>query len=184
VGTGVVADGQTTGLGALVADIVAQQPDLIYYTGFETTGIPLVRALQDRGVTASFMGGDGLYVSAVVEDLGPRVEGIMATFPGVSVADLDSAGQNFARRFQRRFGYEPSGWTVLAYDGARIALAAIEKARQADRAAVIQALREIEFAGLAGRYSFDENGDLCLPLVSGVYIQDGKWQSGGLLRVR
>jgi len=182
VGTSVVASGQTTGFDQIMEDIVVQRPNLIYYTGFETVGIPLIRALRTARINTALLGGDGLYVSALVEDLMAYAEGIMTTFPGVSLTDLGEEGQDFIQRFHRRFGYEPSGWTTLSYDGACLALAAIERAGTAGRAAIVQALREIEFDGLLGRYSFDENGDSQLVLMSGVRVENGTWQSRGLLR--
>ncbi len=183
VGHSRVADGQTTGLDPVAADVAARRPDAVYYTGFETTGIALVEALHAHGVTAALIGADGLYVSTLIERLGSQAEGLRATFPGISVADLGARGQDFARRFRQRFGYEPGGWAALAYDGAHIALTAIGQAGRLDRAAVIQALHEMDFQGLAGRYRFDEHGDAQPALVSGVQVQGGRWQPRGRLRV-
>jgi branched-chain amino acid transport system substrate-binding protein len=130
------------------------------------------------------MGADVLFATGFIDDLGADAEGVMATFVGFSVEDLGEAGQDFARRYEERFGQEPMIWSILAYDAMGIALAAIEQAGQADRAAVLQALRQIQYDGLAGHWSFDENGDSNLLLVTGRYVENGEWKSIGLLRVR
>jgi len=184
VETTVVAEGQATGLDEIAADVAAQQPDLVYYTGFLSGAVPLVRALRAGGVTATFMGADAIYTPALIEKLGADAEGVRATFPGVSIEDLGQVGQDFAQRFQDQFGRQPGGWCVPGYESMRIALAAIERAGQADRDAVLEALRETDFEGLAGRYTFDKNGDTNLLLVSGMHVEDGEWKSEGLLRVR
>ncbi|MEA3342004.1 MAG: branched-chain amino acid ABC transporter substrate-binding protein [Chloroflexota bacterium] len=184
VGVSTFVDGQSTGLDEIAADVSAQQPDLVYYTGFRSTGVPMVLALREEGVAASFMGADGIYTSSFIDGLGADAEGVMSTFTGVPLEALDETGQNFVRRFQERFGHEPGGWSVSGYDVMGIALAAIEQAGQADRAAVVEALHEIEFEGMVGCYSFDENGDTHLLLISGMCVEDGRWELKGLLRVR
>ncbi len=184
VGSSIVAEGQTSGLKELAVDIAARQSDLVYFTGFDAGGAALVQALRTEGVTARFMGGDGIYVDAFIDELGEQAEGTLATFPSFSVADLGEAGQDFSRRFEEQFGHEATGYSPLGYEMMRIALAAIEKAGVPERAAVLDALRGIEFEGLTGRWAFDENGDTRLLLITGMHVQDGEWQSGGLLRVR
>ena len=184
LGTSSFADGQTTGLDRIAADVAAVQPDLIYYAGFQTGAVLLIRAVRATGVDAQFMGADGIYTSALITELGDQAEGVMATFTGVPVEELGAVGVDFARRFREHFGREPGGWSVQGYDSMGLALKAIEQAGEGGRAAVLQALRNIEFEGLAGRYTFDENGDTRLLLVSGVYVENGEWQSEGLLRVR
>jgi len=183
VGTSTVAEGQNTGLETLVADIAAQQPDLIYYTGFRSGAVPLIQALKQGDVTTSFMGGDGIFTPALIEELGPDAEGIMATFTGLSVDQLDDS-EGFTQRYEDRFGTQPGGWSIPGYDAMNIALAAIAQAGQAERATVLNSLRYINHDGLAGHYSFDQNGDTRLLLISGMYVQDGQWHSEGLLRVQ
>ncbi len=183
VGASTLAEGQDTGLEPVVADIAAQPVDLIYYTGFNSGAVPLLRALKEADISASFMGADGIFTPAMIEDLGPDAEGIMATFTGVSVDQLDD-NRGFVQRYEDRFGSRPGGWSIPGYDAMNIALSAIAQAGETDRAAVLEALRYIEHDGLAGPYSFDKNGDTRLLLISGMYIENGAWHSVGLLRVQ
>ncbi len=183
VGTHTVAEGQDTDLEPIVAEIAAQQADLIYYTGFNSGAVPLIQALKEEGVAASFMGADGIFTPAMIEELGPDAEGIMATFTGLSVDQLDDS-REFAQRYEDRFGSQPGGWSISGYDAMNIALSAIAQAKAPDRASVLEALRYIEHDGLAGHYSFDKNGDTRLLLISGMYIENSEWHSVGLLRVQ
>ena len=167
----------------IAANVTDQQPDLVYFAGSAYSS--LIRAIREAGgETISFMGTDALYSQGPIDDLGPLAEGLMATFISLTPDDLGTAGEEFSRRFQERFGYEPGPFAALGYDGMGIVLAAIEQAGQADRATVLEAMRQVQYDGLAGHWSFDENGDTNLMFISGVRVENGEWQSIGLLRAR
>jgi len=187
VGSASTEQNQQTGLEEVVAEIIDQQAGLVYQAGFDGTGIALVRSLRAEGSETRVMG-PTLYTSDLIEEVGADVaEGALSTFEGVAREELNQATQDFIRRFEERFGYELGGrafWAALSYDAMGIALAAIERAGEADRAAVLKTMRETDYEGVLGRWGFDENGDTRLPLVTGFHVEDGEWKSDGLLRVR
>jgi branched-chain amino acid transport system substrate-binding protein len=185
VGTGIVTPNQQTGLEGILDEVATQQADMIYHAGFSGPGIALAEALRAAGLETSLMG--TTLAAAEIDERLIGLEGVMSTHSGIPTEELNEATLDFARRFEKRFGYPLGGrafWAAMAYDAMGIALASIEQAGEADRAAVVEALHEIEYDGIAGRWSFDENGDTNLLLVTGFVLEGDKWQSIGLLRVR
>lgn len=166
------------------ADAAAQNPDVVYFAQQYPAAIVFLTAFRSAGSTAAFMGADTIYDQGFIDKVGAPAEDAMATFTSVSPEDMGAAGKDFTSRFQKRFNYEPSPFGALGYDIMGLALAAIKQAGKADRAAVLEAVRGIEYNGLIGRWSFDENGDTRLMFISGVRVENGKWKSTGLLRVR
>jgi len=184
VGSSAVEPNQQEGFEEILADIAAQEPDLVYQAGFGGTGNALVPAMRAAGLETSLM---GTTLATEADERLFGIKGVMSTHSGIPTGELNEETLDFARRFEERFGYQLGGrafWAAMAYDAMGIALASIEQAGEADRAAVVEALHEIEYNGIAGRWSFDENGDTNLLLVTGFVLEEDEWQSVGLLRVR
>ncbi|MCL5966667.1 MAG: ABC transporter substrate-binding protein [Deltaproteobacteria bacterium] len=67
----------------------------------------------------------------------------------------DSATR-YVETFEKRYGYAPVGYSdTLPYDALTVLVAAIRKAGKVDGAAVILALEQGAFPGVAGTYRFD-----------------------------
>jgi branched-chain amino acid transport system substrate-binding protein len=166
------------------ADAAAQKPDVVFFAQQYTPAIGFLTALRAAESKAAFVGADAIYNQTFINEVGASAEGAMATSTSVSPGDIGAAGKDFVSRFQKRFNYEPSSYGALGYDIMGLALDAIAQAGKADRAAVLGTVRGIDYNGLIGRWSFDENGDTRLMFVNGGRVENGKWKSGGLLRVR
>ncbi len=73
------------------------------------------------------------------------------------------------KRYQARFGEEPTVQMVEAYDAARILLTALKGSDRPTRETVRQAVAETrDFPGPSGNISFDEGGDIMEPEI-GIY---------------
>lgn len=85
----------------------------------------------------------------------------------------------YAERFAGRYGYAPVGYSdTLPYDAASILFAAIRAAGTLDSDAVVRALENGAFPGVAGRYRFDRSHQAAwgTPDLSGVVVQ---WEPDG-----
>ena len=143
----------------LLTKIAPLAPDLIYFGGIYPEGALILRQARDLGVTAVFMGGDGLATPIFIELATPAIaEGTYATMVGGDMKKLPRAA-DFIKAYEARFG-ELGQWSAYAYDAANILVAAVAKAGKKDRAAVLKAMREISgFSGVTGDVAFDAKGD-------------------------
>lgn len=143
----------------LLTKIKPLGPDLIYFGGIYPEGALLVRQARALGMTARFMGGDGI-ANPIFTDLAtPDIaEGTLATMVGGDVHKVPTA-LGFIAEYEKLHG--PIGqWSAYAYDAANILIEAIRKAGVKDREAVLKAMRQVpEFPGITGTVAFDERGD-------------------------
>jgi len=84
---------------------------------------------------------------------------------------------DFAIRYQARFGTEPEAFSHFAYDAASVVLTAIERAGTDDRRAILNAMTTLgEMEGVAGRFTFDSNGDTTITAISGNVVRNGAFE--------
>ena len=58
-----------------------------------------------------------------------------------------------------------------------MAIAAIRSAKVKDRAAILNAALNLkDFEGALGKWSFDENGDISLDMISGFVVENGDFK--------
>ncbi len=120
------------------------------------------------GASAFLMGPDGIFDSDFLKAGGEVVENSYATFGGVPPKELKGKGKEWYDAYKQQFNAEPEAYAVYAYDAAKAVLAAIQKAGRKDRAAIRDALMTTkDFDGALGKWSFDENGDTTMIIMSG-----------------
>ncbi len=143
----------------LLTKIKPLNPDLIYFGGIYPEGALLLRQAKALGITAPFMGGDGIATHTLAELASPEIaEGTYATMVGGDMKKVPSAAA-FVAAYEKRYG-KLGQWSAYGYDAANILIAAIEAAGAKDRASVLAAMRSIpSFKGITGEVIFDEKGD-------------------------
>lgn len=143
----------------LLTKIKPLNPALIYFGGVFPEGALVIRQARSLGITAQFMGGDGI-ANPVFSSLASAeiADGALATMVGADLSKVPAA-QDFIKAYEAKWG--PVGqWSAYAYDAGNILIESIRKAGVKDRQAVLQAIREIpEFKGVTGPVAFDAKGD-------------------------
>lgn len=149
---------------SLILQLRVLKPDLIYFGGmFDQAGV-LVKQLRERGITAIFLGPDGLEAAAFVDIAQHAAKDVYYTTVA-GPADNAPATQAFVEKFQARFGRVPAAYSLYSYDAALVALAGIESAiadnggTKPTRAQVSAAVRNVKLDGITGPIAFNENGD-------------------------
>ncbi|MBI2439661.1 MAG: branched-chain amino acid ABC transporter substrate-binding protein [Candidatus Moranbacteria bacterium] len=177
VGHTTLLDKSVKGIEKELHTLKSTNVDLVYYGGITPNGaVPLVKGLREKGISAKFMVPDGTMEQAFLDQAGDAAQGTLLTVVGVPIENLSSEGQLFAEKYRKRFGIEPETFSVFGYETAKATLLAIEKSGKKDRASILQAMSEIkDYEGLFGKWSFDQNGDTTLSLVSGNVVRDGKF---------
>ncbi|NJK81370.1 MAG: branched-chain amino acid ABC transporter substrate-binding protein [Chloroflexaceae bacterium] len=149
---------------SILTPIAAAQPDLIYFGGIYDQAGPFFRQARDRGITAEFMGPDGMDSPELAELAGDAVEGMYYTSVAAPVSQFPDAAQ-FAEDYESTYNEVAPPFSAQAYDVSGVCIQAIADAAEAvgglpTRADVIAALTELEaYAGITGAYSFNAQGD-------------------------
>jgi branched-chain amino acid transport system substrate-binding protein len=189
-GTIVRSDGIPSGNASVIADLAARiaatDPEAVFYGGYTGSGAELKAQLVQRGYTGPFVAGEdiandpGFITQAGVN----AANGTFATDPAVNLgyATSDAAAQ-FIRTYSARYPYASGEYltpgTAEAYDAAMVLITAIKQVIQAGqsvtRAAVLEQVRHIQYPGVIGPISFDENGDIVHGVFTMYTIQAGQW---------
>lgn len=158
----------------LLTKIKPLAPDMIYFGGVYPEGALLVRQARSLGMSAQFMGGDGLANPIYSQLATPEIaEGTLATMPGGDVHKIPAAAA-FIKAYEAKYG--PVGqWSAYSYDAANVLIESIRKAGKKDREAVLKAIRQVpEFSGVTGKIVFDAKGDVKNQMIGVFKFQNGK----------
>ncbi len=170
---------------SLAIKIRQKNPDLVYFGGTtQTNAGQVVKDLRAVGVKASFMVPDGCFETAFIDASGKEnVEGSSyITFGGVPSDKLEGRGKKFYESYKARYGIEPESYAAYGYESASVVVDALRRLGRNDRAGLIETLSKTKnFEGALGTWSFDQNGDTTLTLMSGNTVKNGQFQFVKLL---
>ena len=149
----------------MINPLKAKNPALVYFGGIYHQGGLLLKQLREKGVTAKFMGPDGLDSAEMAKIAGSSVVGSYYTsVAGPPDAYPETAA--FAKKFKQRFGKDVEAFGLYGYDATMVGIKAMEQWLKANpnkkpsRAEVSAAVRNIKgFKGVTGPIEFDSKGD-------------------------
>lgn len=141
---------------AILTKIDVEKPDVIFLPDYVAKVGTIATQVKEMGIDAVLLGGDGW--DGVEADYADVVEGY---YFASHYAKTDSAEivQNFISAYETKWDKTPNSFGALAYDAANIMFETIKKAGSTDGKAIVDALEAIEFEGVTGHVTFDENGD-------------------------
>jgi len=136
------------------------RPDVVLFPGDANDALAFIRALKAHGVTAPFIGGDG------VEQINQHADAIGARYVAFFRADRATSPEAlwFLSHYRERFKRDPDMFAALSYDAAIVMGRTIINGARS-RAALRIALEKIgngapSVDGVAGRIAFERNHDI------------------------
>jgi branched-chain amino acid transport system substrate-binding protein len=160
-------------LSALITRLKAANVEVVYFGGYHPEGGLLARQLNDIGVKATIIGGEGLSNTEYWAIGNEAAAGTLFTNASDALKNPASAG---AVKVLQAKNIPPEAFTLNAYAAVEVLKAGIEKAGSAeDPAAVAAALKSGEPVATAiGSLTYGESGDLTSPSFSLFKWEDGK----------
>jgi branched-chain amino acid transport system substrate-binding protein len=67
---------------AILTKIKGRKPDLIMFGGIDPQAAPMAKQIEELGIKAKFIGGDGIQTPNFIQLAGKSSEGVMASIPG------------------------------------------------------------------------------------------------------
>jgi branched-chain amino acid transport system substrate-binding protein len=170
---------------SLMTSVADKGPDLVYCGA--TVDNNAAKVLQDmRGVMSvddvMFLGPDGLISDTFVQGAADAAEGAWLTFAGYTADKLladGGPGADYVTRVSERLGLgegdQPDAYAVYSYEAVVVALQAIERAAEKDRAKITEAMMTTEgfVSLLGGTWSFTPEGDTDSSVIGLAKIVDG-----------
>ena len=163
---------------AQLTKILPTNPDVLVVPDYYEQVALITTQAREVGIKATFVGPDGW--DGVAETLDASAYGAVENsyFTNhYSLQDQSPKVQNFLKAYKEAYNEEPSAFSALSYDAAYMMKAAIEKAGTTDKQAVVDALKNLDYDGVTGHLTFDENNNpvkavTVLKIVNGEYTFD------------
>jgi branched-chain amino acid transport system substrate-binding protein len=165
---------RSTDFRAILTSIKARKPDVVFYSGMDAQGGPMVKQLHSLGIKASFLSGDGAQTTEFLKLAGNDAEGVTASSPGLPL-DIMPGGKEFREKFTAKYGIIQT-YAPYAYDAAMTMVAAMKQANSADPSKYLVEVQNIQRAGVTGNISFDERGDVRGGAITMYRVTNGKWE--------
>ncbi len=150
----------------VINQVVAKNPDLIYFGGIYPEAGILVKQAREKGFKGVFMGGDGIDSPDLIKIAGPEAaEGVVFTSLAGDVKQTEE-GRKWAEEYEKTMGKKPETYSVYAFDSMNVILNGIKQAIKANggqkptREQVLEAVHKTkDFQGQFVKVSFDAKGD-------------------------
>ncbi|HZG16509.1 MAG TPA: branched-chain amino acid ABC transporter substrate-binding protein [Candidatus Bathyarchaeia archaeon] len=150
---------------AVVNQIVAANPDMIYFGGYYAEAGIIVKQAREKGFKGTFMGGDGLDSADMLKIAGDAANNVVFTSTVGDIAATEE-GKKWIADYEAATGKKVGIFTSFGYDAANVTLNGILEAIKANggkkpsREQVLEAIHKTkDFQGQFVKVSFNDKGD-------------------------
>ena len=146
---------------ALIQKIKESKADVLFFSGDQGVGLPLLKELRKSDSSIHFVVPDAMCDAATVKDAGGDANSnYYCTIAGVPSSWL-SAGTGFTDLYKKKYNSPPGNYSTLAYDGIHVFSQAMQTAGSSDPAVYLPILAKESFDGkIQGAVEFDAKGDI------------------------
>ncbi len=171
----------TADFSSIMSTVASQNPDIVYYGGTQSNGIPAARkAMKAAGLNVPLMGGDGIVESGYTDAAGKDAEGDFGTVAAVN-SNLLPEAKSFVDAYTAanksdKWQGVPQAYSANGYEAANIIIDAMKTAGKKDREAVRAAIAATTaHKGPIGTTGFDANGDTTNRWISIYEVKSAAW---------
>lgn len=171
---------------AILTNIKAADPDVIFAPSSIATAPLMLQQARELGIEAQVMAGDTWENQTIIDNAGDAAEGVaISTFfdegdtSNPAAAEFVEGYKEFIQGndeyMTKNGGDGVAAVSALGYDAYMVALEAIKAAGSTDGAAIKDALKNVDYDGVTGHITFDENGDAEKDMAYIKTIKDGQF---------
>jgi branched-chain amino acid transport system substrate-binding protein len=158
---------------AILTTIKGKNPDVLFYGGMDSQSGPMAKQMQQIGLKAKLLGGDGTQTTELLKLAGSSAEGVTASSPGLPIASMPG-GKEFEQKFTAKYG-QIQTYAPYAYDAARVLVEAMKQADSSEPGKYLSKLSAIKMSGVTGPIAFDDKGDVQGGAITLYQVKGGKW---------
>ena len=167
---------KATDFSSLLTTIKATGAEVIFYGGLDAQAGPMLRQMQQLGMSkVRLMGGDGI-CTARLADLAAGSDALAQAIcaeGGVSIEKMPG-GPAWKKRYDAAYPGDFQGNAPYGYDAVTALAEAMLKANSADPIVYASRLFEIDLQGITGKLAFDANGEMRAPAMTFSHYVAGK----------
>jgi branched-chain amino acid transport system substrate-binding protein len=167
---------KATDFTAILTAIKAKQPDAIFYGGMDTQGGPLLRQMEQLGMTdVKVFGGDGICTAELVKNAGgaKTIGNVVCAEGGASLAKMPS-GNAWKARYDAKYPGQFQVYSPYTYDAVGVLVDAMQRAGSSDPKVYGPMLFQADYQGVTTKIGFEPDGELKNPAMTLYVYKDGK----------
>ena len=179
---------KATDFTAILTSIKAAKPDIVFYGGMDAVAGPMIRQMKQLGITAKFMGGDGICSGELPKlSAGAMADGQVVCAEAGGIDSKDAAAvkamTDFRSNFKAKFNADVQIYAPYVYDATMVMVDAMVRAGSAEPAKYLPALAKTSgYKGVTGTIAFDEKGDIKNGALTLYTYKAGNKESLGVVR--
>lgn len=151
---------KATDFNAILTAIKDKKPEVIFYGGMDSQAGPMLRQMKQLGISAKFMGGDGICTVEIAKLAGDGIGDFVYCAEGGASLDKMPKGKEFRQRFEAKYHEPIQVYAPYVYDAVMTLAAAMQKANSVEPAKYLPVLAKIEYDGVTTKVKFDATGEL------------------------
>ena len=161
---------------AILTSIKSKQPDGIFFGGMDPQAGPMLRQMEQLGMSnVKYFGGDGICTAKVAElSGGAKTLGNVICAEGGSSLQKMPGGTAWKARYDKKYPGQFQVYSPYTYDATMVFANAMQKAGSADPKVYLPFLKQTDHQGVTAKIAFDETGELKSPSVTLYQYVDGK----------
>lgn len=153
---------KATDFNAILTSVKSKKPDLVFFGGMDAVAGPMLRQMDQLGIAAKFMGGDGICTTELPGLAGAGLKDdqvVCAEAGGVTEAGKKPL-EDFKAAYKKKFNQEVVIYAPYTYDALMTLADAMQKAGSSDPKVYLPELAKIHHKGVTGEIAFDPKGDI------------------------
>lgn len=161
---------------AILTSIKNKKPDGIFFGGMDPQAGPMLRQMQQLGMTKVYLfGGDGICTDKLM-NLSSGAKTLANVVCAVGGASLDKLpnGKTWRARYDAKFPGQFQVYSPYTYDATMVLVDAMKRANSADPKVYGPKLAEANYQGVTAKVVFEPNGELKNPAMTLYVYKDGK----------
>jgi len=160
----------------ILTAIKSKKPDGIFFGGMDPQGGPMLRQMQQLGLTkVKFFGGDGICTAKLAELSGgaKTLGNVICAEGGASIAKMPG-GNAWKARYDAKFPNQFQVYSPYSYDATMVLAEAMKKADSTDPRVYLPVFAKIDYQGVTAKIAFEADGELKNPQMTLYSYQAGK----------
>ena len=161
---------------AILTAIKAKNPDAIFFGGMDAQGGPMLRQLEQLGMSnVKYFGGDGICTAEIAKLAGgaKTIGNVVCAEGGASLAKMPG-GEAWKKRYDAKYPGQFQIYSPYTYDATFVLVDAMKRANSTDPKVYTPELIKTSFKGVTTTIGFEPNGELKNPAITLYVYKDGK----------
>lgn len=161
---------------SILTAIKSRKPDGIFFGGMDPQAGPMLRQMQQLGMTKEYVfGGDGICTDKLM-DLSSGAKTLANVVCAVGGASLDKlpAGKAWRARYDAKFPGQFQVYSPYTYDSVMVLADAMKRANSVDPKVYAAQLPLTNYQGVTAKVVFEPNGELKNPAMTLYVYKNGK----------